>query len=46
LSGFVKRILQDAADHEKPYKDYDSDKIKLIVRNFPLAGIDGYQAGS
>jgi len=35
------RILQDAADHEKPYKGYDCNKIKLIVRNFTLISIDG-----
>jgi len=42
--GFVKRILQDAADQEKPYKGYDCNKIKLIVRNFPLNAIDGSDA--
>lgn len=35
------RILQDAADHEKPYKGYDCNKIKLIVRIFLFIAIDG-----
>jgi len=34
------RILQDATDHEKPYKGYDCNKIKLIVRNFTDMHID------
>jgi hypothetical protein len=41
LSGFVLRILQDATDQEKPYKAYDCNKIKLIVRNYPDIAIDG-----
>lgn len=35
------RILQDATDQEKPYKGYDCNKIKLIVRNYHYIGIDG-----
>ena len=42
--GFVRRILQDAVDQEKPYKDYDCNKIYLILRNYPLNSIDGLNA--
>jgi hypothetical protein len=42
--GFVKRIIQDAIDQEKPYKGYDCNKIKLIVRNNPYISIDGLDA--
>ena len=35
------RILQDAADQEKPYKAYDCNKINLINRNLLHNSIDG-----
>jgi hypothetical protein len=42
--GFVQRILQDATGQEKPYKAYDCNKIKLIVRNYCHSSIDGLDA--
>ncbi len=35
------RILQDAADQEKPYKGYDCNKINPINRNLLHNSIDG-----